>query len=227
VSNEVKSAANGTSALTPASSKNFYEQYGDATNQRRIVGHLLKFTKFGEYRAGQEEELIPVGTELAVYMGSLLTGWIRWEDHRPVEYVMGLVGDGYIPPKRSELGHLDQSLWETFDDGRPRDPWQFSNLLIMVSPQSEELFTFTTNSKGGLGAVGELSRTYGRHMRTNPGEEPLIKLGCGSYQHPKREYGEIRYPTLKVAGWTPLIELPALDAGLLCDSDQQVLAAPA
>jgi hypothetical protein len=222
MTNAVKKKANETTALTPATT-NFYEQYGTAATQRRIVGSLLKFNKFGEYRAGQEERPIPHGTELVAYMGSLSVGYIRWEDNQPVDYAMGLVGNGFIPPKRSELGHHDQSLWETFDDGRPRDPWQFSNSLILVEPQTEELFTFSTSSKGGLGAVGELAKTYGKHMRTDPDKGPLIKLECGSYQHSNRAYGEIRYPILKVTGWVSLAELPALDVGLLSDSDQQVL----
>jgi hypothetical protein len=179
MTNEVKKAATETTALTQ-SNKDFFEQYGDAATQRRIVGSLLKFNKFGEYRAGQEERLIPYGTELAAYMGSLSVGYIRWEDNQPVEYIMGLVGNGFIPPKRSELGHHDKSQWETFDDGRPRDPWQFSNSLILIGPQTEELFTFSTSSKGGLGAVRELAKTYGKHMRTDPDKEPLIKLECGS-----------------------------------------------
>jgi hypothetical protein len=64
-------------------------------------------------------------------------------------------------------------------------------------------------------------------MRTNPDEEPLIALGVGSYQHSNRAYGEIRYPILKVVGWVPLAELPALNTGLLSsDSSQQTLAPP-
>jgi hypothetical protein len=225
MTNDVKKKATETTALTTATT-NFYEQYGAAATQRRIVGSLLKFNKFGEFTAGQEERPIPHGTELAAYMGSLSVGYIRWQDNQPVEYAMGLVGNGFIPPKRSELGHHDQSQWEAFDDGRPRDPWQFANSLILVEPQTEELFTFSSSSKGGLGAVGELAKTCGKHMRTNPGEEPLIALGVGSYQHNNRAYGEIRYPVLKVTGWVSLAELPALDAGLLSDSDQQALAPP-
>jgi hypothetical protein len=148
MANEVKKTATRTTALAPASSKNVYEQYGDAATQRRIVGSLLKFTKFGEYKAGQEERPIAHGTELAAYMGSLAVGYVRWEDNQPTDYAMGLIVEGFIPPKRSELGYLDQSQWETFDDGRPRDPWQFTNSLILVEPQTEELFTFSTTSKG-------------------------------------------------------------------------------
>ena len=32
----------------------------------------------------------------------------------------------------------------------------------------ESLFTFTTSSRGGLSAIGELCKIYGKHMRQRP-----------------------------------------------------------
>ena len=69
--------------------ENFFEKYGRAVIIRSIIGRLLKFTKFGEYRAGQEEEEIELGTRFAAVMGSLLVGFILWEDNRPIEAIMG------------------------------------------------------------------------------------------------------------------------------------------
>jgi hypothetical protein len=192
-------------------SKNFFEKYGEAATQRNIVGSLLKFTKFGEYRAGQEEREVPRGTPLAACMTALEAGYVRWEDGRPVEFAMGPIGEGFIPPKRSELGHLDQSLWDTFDDGRPRDPWQFSNSLVMTDLETEELYTFSTSSKGGLGAIGELAKVYGKHIRLHPAELPVVELDVGSYLHKDRSKGEIRFPVFKVTSWVPADKLPAID----------------
>jgi hypothetical protein len=125
--------------------RNFFEKYGEAATQRNIVGRLLKFNKFGEFRVGQEEEEIKRGTALVAYMPSLAVGYVRWEDGKPAEIIMGPVGEGFVPPPRSELGYLDQIKWDTFDDGRPRDPWQRTNSVILVDLENEELLTFYTS----------------------------------------------------------------------------------
>ena len=104
--------------------QNFFEKYGKAATMHSIVGRLLKFTKFGEFRGGQEEEQIDVGTRMAAHMSSLCVGFQKWADSRPADRVMGPVAQGYVPPKRDELGDTDKSRWDTFDDGRPRDPWR-------------------------------------------------------------------------------------------------------
>jgi hypothetical protein len=205
-----------TNEMMSGASKNFYEKYGEAATRRKFVGRLLKFSKFGEYCAGSEDEEIARGTALAVYMSTLEIGWVRWEDGRPVDDSnMGLIADGYVPPKRHELGYLDRSQWEAYDDEEPRDPWQFTNQLVMVDRENEEFFTFTTSSKGGLGAIGELAKDHGKHIRLHPDEMPIVKLDGGSYKHPKRKYGEIRFPIFKVTDRIPLAKLPALDGGLV------------
>ena len=158
---------------------NFFEKYGEAATARNITGRLLRFNKFGEYRAGQDEQEIPRGTALVAYMTSLSVGYVRWEDSRPAEIIMGPVGEGFVPPRREELGHTDQARWETFDDGRPRDPWQLSNSLVLLELELNEFFTFNSSSKGGLGAVGELSKIYGKHIRQKPDEMPIIELDVG------------------------------------------------
>ena len=115
---------------------------------------------------------------------------------------MGLVAEGYVPPKRSELGDTDESQWETDDRGEPRDPWQLSNYLVLINPDDvKDQYTFTTTSKGGIGAIGELCKVFGRHMREAPDEDPVIALGVGSYQHRDKQYGRIKFPILEVVDW--------------------------
>src|SRR5262249_13457426 len=63
------------------------------------------------------------------------------------------------------------------------------------------LFTFTTSSRGGLGAVGELARRYARHRRNNPDVHPVIALDFGSYKHANKAYGIIKYPEFAPAGY--------------------------
>ena len=116
---------------------------------------------------------------------------------------------------------MDQAQWETDGDGRPRDPWQFTNLLVLSDPHTRELYTFSTSSRGGLGAIGELAKAYSSHVRVAPDDAPIVALEVGSYQHPNKAYGEIRYPIFKVVDWVPSSQLPPIDG-----SEPEVLAAP-
>jgi hypothetical protein len=190
---------------------NPFEAYGDAASGRRIVGKLLKFSK-GDYLAGQDGEDVALGKRFVAVMSQLATGWIKWENNAPAEHVMGLVVDGYVPPKRDTLGDTDEDAWDTDDRGEPRDPWQLSNYLILINPDDVgDQYTLATSSRGGIGAIGELCKAYGRHMREAPDEYPVIALGVGSYQHRDKQFGRIKFPILEVVGW---VERAAFDAAL-------------
>ena len=193
--------------------ENFFAKYGRAATSRSIFGRLLKFSKFGEYRAGQYDDEVAKGTRLAAYMNSFCIGYMRWEASRPVETIMGPVGEGFIPPKREDLGYLDQSQWEKFDDGRLKDPWSFCNSIVLYDQREagDGYYTFTTSSQGGIKALGLLSYEYGNRLRQKPDEFPVVALGVGSYQHPNRAYGEIRYPVFEVVDWVPVNRLPPLE----------------
>jgi hypothetical protein len=210
----MKKSDKGKNEVVPRATANFFEKYGKAAAQNSIVGRLLKFTKFGEYRAGQEEEEIERGTRLAAYMNSLCVGWQRWEDGRIVEKDMGPVSEGFVPPKRDTLGRTDKTQWDSSDDDdQPRDPWQFTNTVVLADLETKDLFTFSTSSKGGLKAIGQLALKYGEHLRQKPDEAPIIELGGGSYKHPNKKFGEIREPILKIVDYVPLGALPPLGDG--------------
>jgi hypothetical protein len=86
------------------------------------------------------------------------------------------------------------------EQGRERDPWQFSNYLILKTPGEkgdDALFTFTTSSRGGLNAIGELCKAYGKAMRQRPDELPVIALGVGSYQHSNKALRPDQVPDLR------------------------------
>jgi hypothetical protein len=186
---------------------NAFLAYGNAATARSIVGKLLKFSK-GDYLAGMEDEEVKLGTQFVAHMPSLCVGWIRWEDNKPpAEQRMGLVAENYQPCKRKELGDLDEDQWERDDDGHPRDPWQFSNYLILIARDGGDLYTFTTSSRGGLSAVGELCKAYGKQMRQRPNQHPIVELDVGSYQHSNRSYGRIKFPIFKIVGWTDKTEI--------------------
>jgi hypothetical protein len=149
-----------------------FERYGSAATARNIEGDLFKFVQ-RDFLAGQDGREIPIGTGLRARMNTLCVGYQHWENGLPTEQRhMGLVAEGYVPPKRSELGDHDKDHWERDAKG-PKDPWSFGNLLVFDNPETGEVFTFATSSRGGISAVGELCKLYGKHIRQHPDEDPL------------------------------------------------------
>jgi hypothetical protein len=199
----------------------YFQKYGDVAAPRNFVGSLLRFTKFGEYAYGAYDEELKHGSRLAAHMQTLTIGWQEWRGNRPARAVMGLLVKGFEPPQRKALGDTDKTLWETDGDGKARDPWQFTNMLVLSDPHTRELYTFTTSSRGGLGAIGELSKKYSSHLRVTPDEVPIVALEMGSYRHRDKSFGEIRYPILKPVEWMPSSQLPPIDG-----SEPEALAAP-
>jgi hypothetical protein len=184
--------------------RNYFESYGAQMSASNIVGQLLKFSK-GDWLYGAEDDELKVGTKLTANMQSLMVGWVKWVDNRPVEQLMGALVEGFSPKRRSELGDHDEDQWEVGTDGKTRDPWQFTNYLILKPAgkkvNDEDLFTFSTSSRGGLNALGALCKVYGKEMRTRPNMNPVVELGVDSYNHPNKEFGRIKIPTFSVTGW--------------------------
>lgn len=137
-------------------------------------------------------------------MSQLRIGWIRWMDNKPTEQRMGLLIEGFRPPKRDELGDSDKEMWEAFDDGREKDPWQMTNQIVLGDPETETVYTFATQSKGGLSAIGELCKIWATAVKKNPGnvQMPIIELQFREYKHPNKQYGNIRTPKFNIVGWT-------------------------
>lgn len=179
--------------------KNAYEAFGESVSQK-FVGNLLRFTKFGSFKAGQNEEEVPLGTQLMLDMGSLKTGWVKWLDNKPADTRMGYVKDFFQSPTREELGDDDQSQWETFEDNRAKDPWQETTQIVCFDPSTGEIYTLVASSKSGRSALGEVVTAFGRHVRQRPNDLPIVELGMRKYDH--RIYGEQRVPTYKIVAWS-------------------------
>lgn len=199
--------------------KNWAEEYGDEAFQSNIVGDLLKFNK-GEWLAGQDEEEIPLGTELVAACHLLQSGWMRWEDSKPVEIIMGLRSEGFRPPPRETLGYTDKSEWGELN-GKIIDPWRRTDTLLMADPQTGRVFTFSPASDGGLQAIKKMMREYGPQMRVNPNGIPIVKLGSEWYKHP--EYGKTYKPVLEVIGYRDVNDV----SFEVADDEEQEEAPPA
>jgi hypothetical protein len=185
----------------PQSEITAYEAFVRETSSKIWVGTLLKFNK-GNWLAGpddKKENEIPLGTKFVAVLPSLMNGWIKWEGAKPVGHEMGSVAKGFVPVPRSTLGDNDKAAWEKDKKGgAPRDPWQLSNYLVMIN-EEEQIFTFTTASKGGRSALGELVRAYSKMIHTEPKKLPIVELGKTHYKH--TDYGKVFTPVFKVVDW--------------------------
>ena len=187
-----------TEVMTPET--DYYTDYASSMSAKSFVGQLLRHYR-GDFIVGLDGDTLPAGTRLVAIAEELQIGWTRWENNSPAESKMGLLVEGFTPPRRADLGYLDESEWEEDGDGDTRDPWQFGNYLPLVDPETNEIYTFTASSKGSLNCVGELCRAYGPHRRQFPNQYPEIELQTGSYQHSVKAYGRIKFPRFPVIGW--------------------------
>jgi hypothetical protein len=176
-----------------------YAEYGREVSTP-IVGKLMKFAK-GDYFVGDDP--LEVGTKVVANMGSILRGWIKWEDQKPVEQIMGLLKDGHKPQKRDTLGDTDESEWAVDKDGKPQDPWQETNYIVLKGVTDSELYTLSTASVGGRGAFKKLCEAYATGRRMHPNQYPIIALNVDKYKHKDTTLGWIKFPDFKITGWAP------------------------
>ena len=178
-----------------------FQQYADAVSPRNIIGKLLKFAQ-GDYVAGEGGEKIKEGTKVVAIMDELSTGWVRWQDNKPIEHRVGRVIDKFVPAQKRDLPDRDEALWETDEDGKPRDPWQFVNYLPVKNVETDEFYTLATGTRGGLSAIADLCRHYARDVKQHPDCFPVIALKSGSYPHKNKAYGRVKIPILTPVGRT-------------------------
>jgi hypothetical protein len=155
---------------------------------------LLKFVK-GKYYTGDDE--VPIGREFVAHVPQLNHGRVKFRDNKVVDQRIGAVADGFVCPKREELGDTDQSTWEKDANGTPRDPWTLQYYLPLEDTDTGELLTFVTGSQGGNTAIGRLCSQFVRNAHNGL---PIVKLNAGSYRH--KSFGRVEVPDFPVIGWT-------------------------
>jgi hypothetical protein len=182
-----------TLPITQQHSNPWLEAAAESGNE---TGPLLKFVK-GTWVIG--DDALKDGTEFVAHIDQLIRGWVKFEDGRVVDRIIGKIADGFKPPKREDLSDADPASWteKNADDGKLRDPWTQQWFLPLIGVESGELVTFVTGSKGGIGAVADLCRVYGH--RQQHGLLPIIALKTRSYRH--KQYGKIETPDFQVVGW--------------------------
>jgi hypothetical protein len=197
-----------------------YRAYAQAVKLRRLDGKRLHFDK-GSWLLGENEHL-ESATHAVALVPQLKIGWQFWRDGEPGDECIGLLSQGFQPPKRHELGDLDETLWERKSDGKPKDPWSKVNLLPLVLKTNEEVVTYTTPSLGGFAAIGELCEAFDT---APPATLPLIALEANWYTH--KAYGRVHVPVLKILKYVPAARFDAILAASRGEPIAQPIEAPA
>ena len=96
-----------STALSTGGTNNWLEI--GAELDKYLGAPLLKFTKTGEY-AISDIETIPLGTRVVAHCDLMELGYVQWADGKPTgDRKVGLVADGFIPPKREDLPDRDET----------------------------------------------------------------------------------------------------------------------
>lgn len=160
-------------------------------------GTYLTF-KGNEYLYGQEGHSLPIGTRAVAFMPGLRVGWRKWWDSKVFEDRTELLVDMIPIEPREDLGDNDEGRWQLDLTGKPRDPWQMTNVLELAV--DGERYIYATGSKGGIGAIGRLCKAYSNQRKLAPeGALPIIELGSDFYMHPV--YAKTYVPLFPIVGW--------------------------
>jgi hypothetical protein len=181
------------------------QAYLDEVAPVSIVGRMLKFNhKQSNFITTDDEAAIPEEATFIALCDQTMIGWVKFNEDAPPDRVMGVLYDGFRMPRREELGDTDPSLWATGLDGKPADPWQHHQYLVLQSTETAELFTFVTSSATGRRAVGNLLHHYNRMVRTKANDElPVVKLKTGGFNHKDDRIGWVPTPVFAVVGRAP------------------------
>ena len=209
-------AVRKATAVAVPDNRPYVARYLDEVAPSGIVGRLVKFDgKEGEFKTSDDDKPVPEGKEFVVLADDTLVGWVRFNGPGEApDKAMGLLYDGYEMPTRESLGDLDPAAWETGLDNQPQDPWQHHQCLVLQDVETAELFTFTTASKTGRRAVGNLLRHYDRMRKTHPDELPVIRLGKGGFEHKDSRVGFVNVPVFVVCGRAPKDSTAKPDTGI-------------
>ena len=135
-----------------------------------IAGRLIKWSKDGNYITTDDDQEVAPKSEFVLLADETLIGWIKFAGPgEPPERHAGLLFDGYemLEPRGARRPRPDQV---GIGFGRParRSVAASAKSIVLQNTETAELFTFSTTSKTGRRAVGNLLRHYTACRRPSP-----------------------------------------------------------
>jgi hypothetical protein len=154
-----------------------------AQENATLFEETMRFKK-GEWLDGAGKE-VANGLQWIAVMNQAEHGWRKWEvvgedengnpKKRPV-YTVGLVNSNWVRPMRKELGDMDRSQWETYNN-QPDDPWKLVGRLPLVAyPKVNRFITFVTDTPTGTSRFWKLIDEYGKQARLHSGLYPVVEI---------------------------------------------------
>jgi hypothetical protein len=180
------------------------QAYLDEIAPASIVGRQIKGNKEVVFSTADDGEPVADSDDYVALCDQTLVGRGRFNGpgERP-DFRMGLLYDGFVPPRDEDLPDRDRSKWEIGLDGKPADPWQHFIYLVLQRVSTGELFTYTTSSITGRRAVGNLLRHYDRMQKTHSDFYPVVRLKTGGFNHRDERVGWVQVPVFAVVGRAP------------------------
>lgn len=185
----------------------------DEMQEELAPGHpVVRFVKTKWIYQKDERLKLEMGQELVANPWKMQRGWLRFEKDgdgmKLGDQRLGFVADGFKPPAREELGHMDEDKWRKDSDGKPQDPWtqtiQFPAILIGSKGNYEVRIAGT--SKSWNRCIGAFIGEWKAQMPSNAGKVPVVSLGSHEYRN---EHGDQEAPTLTISRWVDPNEFKA------------------
>jgi len=192
-----------TTAVAPINAEDARRAYLDEVAPSSIAGRLIKFSKDGKFVFADDDEGVSPDEDFVALCDETLVGYIKFNSDAPPDREMGLLYQGFIPPRRETLGDTDETKWEPGLSGQPTDPWRNQMCLVLQNVATRELATFTTSSVTGRRAVGNLLRHFDRMRRAGPNEYPIVRLRPGGFNHKDPRVGWVPVPAFAIFGKAP------------------------
>ena len=188
--------------------------YAAENSSCNFLGTLIKFNR-GEWQMGKGKDLVSPDKRFVAVMDTATTGHIKWLGGKQVDSKMGLITDDFRPVHRNQLDDFDRATWEIAKNGDRIDPWQITTLLVLASPAApHDLYTFTTNTKGGEGAIAVLCGAHGATTE-KVGQYPVVTLDSDSYQHKEKTIGRVIFPVFEIVDCVEAAPFNALERDLV------------
>jgi hypothetical protein len=211
-----------STAVAVPDTRSNHDRYLDEVAPTGVVGRMIKFSKEGEFITPDDGATISEEVDFIALCDQTQIGWIKFKDDAPPDRVMGLLYDGFAMPPRESLGDLDQSKWPQGLSGLPDDPWKHQMNLVLQDVNTGALFTFSTTSKTGRRAVGNLLRHNDRLQRTHPDMYPVVRLKKGGFHHKDDRVGWVATPAFAVVGRAPKDSAAKPDSSPSGDLDDEI-----
>jgi hypothetical protein len=145
-------------------------------------------TYFGAWKVGKDPSIDITDVECIACPDECSMGWARFENNKPVEELWVRQLGNTKPP----CPESDKSKWDTWADGRPKNPWSFREqipLKIITGELAGQTVLYTSTTEADRLAIKDMQKYFAQHRR-----RPLTKPSCLK----KGEGKEGIVPTFKV-----------------------------